>query len=329
MPVRNEGRFLERSLGAVLQQDYPAPRLEVLVVDGMSTDGSRALVEASRGGAVPVRLLDNPARIAPTALNIGLSQARGDIIIRVDGHCEVDPDFVREAVAGLARTGADCVGGPLETVGEGYVGRAIAIGVSHPMGVGNASFRIGSSDERVVDTVAFGAYRRDVFDRIGRFDEALVRNQDDEFNLRLCRAGGRIVLTPRMRCRYCSRASLARLWRQYWQYGYWKVRVQRKHGVVAAWRHLVPSALVLSLLMATVAAIGLGAIWPLALVLIPYGLALFLGAVHAARRVPAWDVLPLLPIVFLTLHLSYGLGLLAALIRGGGPAADRARLDAR
>ncbi len=332
MPIRNEARFIERSLGSVLAQDYPSERMEVIIVDGMSDDGTREIVQQMINcmttdygrrttddrlrttdcgrqitGIPTIILLDNPSRIVPTALNIGLKHARGDVIIRVDGHCEIAPDYVRRCVEVLQETGADCVGGLQRAVGEGWIGRTIALTTSSPFGVGSARFHY---DERPgwVDTVYLGAYHRKVFDRIGGFDEELVRNQDDEFNFRLIQAGGKIWLDPSIRSVYYSRASLKSLWRQYFQYGFYKVRVIQKRKAIPSWRHLVPATFVLglagSILLAMITA---QPFWALC-VAGPYALANILASLWTARK--DWKTLPLLPFAFSTLHLSYGIGFL-------------------
>ena len=318
MPIRNEAGYIERSLGAVLSQNYPPERMEVLVIDGMSTDGTREIVKRMMDHTTtdsrlqttdtPVLiLLDNPSLIVPTALNIGLKHARGDVIIRVDGHCEIAPDYVRRCVEVLQQTGADCVGGLQRAVGQGWVGHAIALATSSPFGVGSARFHY---HERPgwVDTVYLGAYRREVFDRIGVFDEELVRNQDDEFNFRLIQAGGKIWLDPSIRSVYYSRASLKSLWRQYFQYGFYKVRVIQKRKAVPSWRHLVPATFVLGLAGSILLAIiTVQPLWALC-VAGPYALANLLASLWTARK--DWKTLPLLPLAFATLHLSYGIGFL-------------------
>jgi glycosyltransferase involved in cell wall biosynthesis len=309
MPIRNEAAFIERSLGAVLAQDYPQACLEVLVVDGMSDDGTRDVVCELAREHGHVRMLDNPRRIVPTALNRALRQARGEVIVRVDGHCEIAPDYVRRCVQALQETGADCVGGALETVGQADVARGIALAQSSPFGVGGVAFRTGSEEGRYVDTLAFGAYRREVFERIGHFDEELVRNQDDEFNCRLTQAGGQIWLDPAIRSVYYSRAGLRGLWRQYFQYGLYKVRLMQKRGAVPARRHLVPGAFVLSLLGSLLLSLVTGRRrWSLA-VAGPYVAANVAAGAWAARGRPR--LLPVLPLAFATLHLAYGLGFLA------------------
>jgi cellulose synthase/poly-beta-1,6-N-acetylglucosamine synthase-like glycosyltransferase len=330
MPTRNESHYIRRSLGSVFSQDYPADRLEILVVDGMSDDGTRQIVQQMSGGehaiatqktasdAVLQRrpstiLLDNPRLIAPTAFNIGLSHARGDIIIIVGGHSELAADYVRRCVEVLQQTGADCVGGSMVTMGETSDASTIALAQSARFGVGGVAFRTGREHPGYVDTVAFGAYRREVFDRIGGFDEELVRNQDDELNFRLTQAGGKIWLDPSICCVYYSRASFRRLWRQYFQYGEYKVRVIQKRGAVPSWRHLVPAAFVLSLCLSLVLSlVTRRRFWAL-LIIGPYAASTAAASVWTARR--NWRTLPLLPRAFLTLHFAYGLGFLAGLWR--------------
>lgn len=314
MPIRNEAAYIARSLGAVLAQDYPPERMEVLVVDGMSDDGTREVISSLqvRHPRFAIRILDNPARIVPTALNLGLRHARGEIIIRVDGHCEIAPDYVRRCVEVLQETGADNVGGLQRSIGKTVIGRAIALATSFPFGVGNARFRY-SSEPGWVDTVCLGAYRREVFARIGGFDEELVRNQDDEFNFRLTQAGGKIWLDPSIRSIYYSRASLRGLWRQYFQYGLYKVRVIQKRRGIPSWRHLVPAVFVLGLVGSLfLALVTRQPLWALG-VAGPYAGANAAASLWTARHDPR--ALPFLPLAFATLHLAYGLGFLWGLWR--------------
>jgi succinoglycan biosynthesis protein ExoA len=323
MPIHNEAQHIERSLSAVLAQDYPLDHLEVLVVDGMSTDGTRYIVanleirnpkrrpEPVEGSAI--RILDNPARIVPTALNIGLQHARGDVIIRVDGHCEIAPDYVRRCVEVLQEIGADCVGGPIVTVGETWVAQAIALAQSSFFGVGGVAFRTGRNRPGYVDTLAFGSYRREVFERIGGFDEELVRNQDDEFNFRLIQAGGKIWLDPSVQSIYYSRATLRGLWRQYFQYGLYKVRVIQKRGAVPSWRHIVPATFVVALLGSLFLTLMTHQpLWGLG-VAGTYALANLLASFWTARQ--DWRTLPVLSPAFAIIHLAYGLGFLWGLWR--------------
>jgi glycosyltransferase involved in cell wall biosynthesis len=320
MPIRNEEGYIERSLRAVLTQDYPRELTEVIVVDGMSDDGTLGVVRQTAehyrrpDWALQIDVLENPSRIVPNGLNLALRRARGEVIIRVDGHCEISADYVRRCIKILLETGADCVGGPVITRGEGWIACGIALAQSSTFGVGGVAFRTGRSSAEYVDTLAFGAYRREVFERIGGFDEELVRNQDDEFNYRLAHAGGKILLDPSIHSLYYNRSSLAGLWRQYYQYGYWKVRVMQKHPGQMRLRHFAPPAFALFLLsgllvmpFSTARSVWLA-------VVAAYSLINLVAAAKISSR-SGWRYFVLLPLVFVTLHLSYGLGFLVGLLR--------------
>lgn len=316
MPIRNEEAFIGRSLGAVLGQDYPAERMQVLVADGMSDDGTREVI-AGLAAAHPrhtVEIVDNPGRIVPTGFNAALDRATGDVVVRVDGHTIIAPDYVTQCTRALASSGADNVGGRMDAVSEGPVGAAIALATSSPFGVGNSLFHYASG-EHWVDSVYMGAWPREVFDRVGRFDPEMVRNQDDEFNYRLASQGGRILLTDAIRSQYYNRSSLRSLLRQYRQYGHWKVRVLQKHPRQMSARQFAPPALVAGLVGGAVLApvsrpvrrlwLGLAGAYALA----------NLGASLSIARKAGRSHLRYLPIVFGALHLGYGAGVLGGLVR--------------
>ncbi len=345
MPVRNEGRFIDRCLAAVVGQDYPAERFEVLVADGMSDDDTRERVERVRDATEKptIRLLDNPGRTAPCALNVGLRHARGEVIVRVDGHCEIAPDYLSRSVEALAAHDAGCVGGPLTTIGDGTVSEAIAIAMSSRFGVGGSPFRVrpkggkrnvvGAESVREVDSVAFPAWPRVVMDQAGPFDEELVRNQDDEYSYRLRKLGHRILLIPEIRCRYFSRGTLRSLWRQYYQYGFWKVRVLQKHPRQMKARQFAPPAFVAWLLGSALTAWSAPGAVALGLGAGAYLLADLAASAALARR-HGGRYLAVLPAVFPCLHLGYGSGFLLGLLRFAGrwrspnpPAAKPARTD--
>ena len=335
IPCRNEARYIRRSLESLLAGDYPGDLMEVLVVDGTSDDGTPDIVNELARRDPRIHLLQNPKRIVPTAMNIGISNAQGAVIVRMDAHNEYPPDYVSGLVSWLERTGADNVGGAWITVpaDDSVTARAIALALAHPFGVGNAQFRLGVTAPTKVDTVPFGCFRRELFDRIGLFDEELVRNQDDELNFRILRSGGTIVLVPDIVSRYYARPSLGQLARMYFQYGYFKPLVAFKIGRVMTARQLAPPALALAL----VATAALAPWFPrtrlaLVLLLASYLAALLLGAVTAGRGRSA-SIKAALLAAFLTLHLSYGFGFLAGsarlLIRKWrpGPAAESVPLS--
>lgn len=323
MPVRNEGDFITRSLGAVLAQDYPAPLLEVLVADGRSSDGTRERILEVGTRDTRVRLVDNAGGIVSTGLNAALALASGDVIVRVDGHCEIAPDYVRNACAYLMAGQADGVGGPLETRGSTETARAIAAAMSSRFGVGNSAFRTTVGRTQLTDTVAFPAYRREWLAKAGPFDEELVRNQDDEYNYRLRKLGARILLAADVQAVYYSRSSLRSLWRQYFQYGYWKVRVLQKHPGQMQPRQLVPALFVATLTLALLLApFSLAARLVLLLVLASYAIATTAAVVIEGRRFGVSR--PLLAAAYVVLHLSYGSGALWGALRFAGRWFNRA-----
>lgn len=316
MPVRNEAEFIGRSLGAVLAQDYPHDRMEVFIADGMSTDGTREVIEGLTRDYpdIDLRVLENIGQVVATGLNLALEQAKGEVIIRVDGHTIIAPNYIRECVAALQRSDADNVGGRMDAVGETRFGEAVALASSSPFGVGGGRFHYSNSEE-FVDTVYMGAWPRDVFRRIGLFDEEMVRNQDDELNYRLRAQGGKILLSPTIRSQYYNRASPRALWRQYFQYGYWKVRVMQKHPRQMRLRQFVPAlflmVLMISLILLPLAVAGN---YLFGLVVGSYVVANLSASILVCKR-NNWRVLPLLPITFGALHLAYGCGFLVGLAR--------------
>ena len=240
------------ALGAQVGLDRP---FEVLVVDGGSDDGTRDILERRSAQADWVRMLDNPDRVTPIAMNTGIEAARSDVVIILGAHAEVAPDFVRRNLECLsAHPESGCVGGVVEQVHGDEMSRRIGLAMSSPFGVGDARFRTGGVAGHV-DTVAFGAYRKPVLEELGGFDASLVRNQDDELNYRLTEAGWRIWFDPRIRSAYHARSSFGQLYGQYRQYGYWKVFVNKKHLTVTTWRQLAPAVLLLSSVL--LAALGI------------------------------------------------------------------------
>jgi succinoglycan biosynthesis protein ExoA len=312
MPIRNEARNISNTLGKVLAQDYPSASMEMLVVDGMSDDGSREIIRGLQQKHSNLYLLDNPAKIVPTAMNIALRQAKGEIIIRVDGHTVIAPGYVRQCVEALQHTGADNVGGRMNAVGKNPFGKAVALATSTPFGIGGGRFHY-SEEEEWVDTVYMGAWPRRVFDRIGLFDEELIRDQDDEFNYRLRAAGGKILLSPQIKSVYAVRGSPGKLWRQYFQYGYWKVRVLQKHPLQMSIRQFVPPAFVLALLISAGLTLTPYRIFSLMIPLLYLAANLFASSVTASKR--GWKYVWTLPFVFFLLHISYGLGFLVGLVK--------------
>jgi GT2 family glycosyltransferase len=316
IPMYNERAYIGECLDSLIRQDYPAGHFEMLVLDGISGDGSRDIVLELARKHDFIDLLDNPGRITAAGMNIGIQNARGDVIIILGAHSFVAGDFISQNVAYLFKMGAACVGGPIHSIAQSFLGQTISLAMSSPFGVGNALFRY-SQKEQYVDTVAFGAYRRQVFDEIGLFDETLVYNEDDEFNYRLRKRGGMIFLTPAIKSFYHTRISLRKLWKQYFRYGQGKVRVIQRHPETTMIRHFVPFTLVSTLLASGL----LGTLNPIFLwlflsVLSSYLTASFLCSLRISAR-NGWKHLPVLPAAFACLHFGYGMGFFAGLLRLG------------
>jgi len=322
VPCRNEKNHIRDFLDSVCRQELEPPwRIEVLIADGMSNDGTREILREYAGTCAQVRIIDNPGRITPTGLNAAIQAAGGSVIVRMDVHTTYARDYIRECIRALAESGADNVGGPWIAEGKGVMGRAIAAAFRSPL-CGGKAHDPGYQGE--VDTVYLGCWPREVFDRVGLFDPGLVRNQDDEFNFRLRRQGGRVWQTPRVRSCYTPRASLGALFRQYMQYGFWKVAVIRKHKALAAWRHLLPAMFVSSILAGVLlaliaAAAGAGAVAITAMAVLAAELLGYLAVCAAtsvtyARGLGAISA-AILPVVIGVYHFSYGLGFLAGAIQ--------------
>ena len=309
MPCRNEKNHIEACVRSILAQKLPPGGFEIIIADGMSDDGTRDLLTRLVQHDARLRVIDNPGRTIPAGLNVLIGAARGRIIVRMDAHTEYAPDYVHQCLAVLQETGADNVGGPWVAKGIGYVSRVIAAAFQSPFMAGGA--RGHDPDyEGVVDTVYLGCWPREVFDRIGLFDEEMLRTEDDEFNLRLTRAGGTVWQSPRIKSWYRPRNSLRALFRQYSQYGYWRVRVMQKYRKPTSARHLVPGCFVFFLLVLPLAAVW----WPpaawswLGLVGL-YMVSMVAASVFTAARY-GWALLPLLPLVFACYHFAYGCGFL-------------------
>ena len=314
MVVRNEVKYISSSLGSVLAQEYPENRLEVVIADGMSDDGTRSFIEKMQVTHGNIRVVDNAGRVTCSGLNRAIHATSGEIVIRVDGHTTIAPDYVQQCVSAIIRTGAEDVGGRMSAVGEGRFGKAVAAATSTPFGVGGARFHY-STREEWVDTVYLGAWKREVFERLGGFDEELGCDEDDEFNYRLRERGGRILLSPMIHSRYSNRSSAAALWKQYFKYGVWKVRVLQKHPRQMRPRQFVPPTFALSLILSLCFTALLGWGWIcLAAIAGTYTLANLAASLATAAR-KGWRHLPLLPMVHAILHLSYGLGFLAGLLK--------------
>lgn len=309
IPTLNEEDYIVALLDSLAAQDYGPEKIEVLVADGGSSDRTRLLVSRYESPFAKLLLVDNPRRKATAGFNAGMRVAQGDCWIIIGAHSEVREDFVRASVEALRRTGAACVGGPIETRGRTTTGRAIAAAMSSPFGVGDAKFRYSEREEEV-DTVAFGCYHRRVWEVAGEFDEEVDGGDDDEYNARVREVGGRFVLVPTIRSRYYARETLPALAKQYWEYGNAKGQ-QLRQGYSLRPRHFVPSMMVAggpSLLLA-----GVRSKWARRLLGLLGSAYVVIGGRAAFRVARKSDANPFLTFAAMaTMHASYGAGFLWA-----------------
>ncbi|HEX5431779.1 MAG TPA: glycosyltransferase family 2 protein [Bryobacteraceae bacterium] len=312
VPCRNEAAFLGACLDSILENDYPRDRMEVLVADGMSEDGTAELIARYAARDARVRRIENPSRVTPAGLNRAIEAARGEIVIRVDAHSEIAPRYAGLCVDYLQNTDAENVGGAMRTVavGTGPFAEAIRLALTHWFGVGNSRFRTGASAARWVDTVFGGCWRRETLLRVGKFNERLARGQDMEFNIRLRKAGGKILLVPEIESRYFARAGLADFIRHNWTNGVWAVLPFAYSGAAPVrWRHLAPLTFVAALAASAAAAVFWPPLrWLPAFAAAPYIALNAAVSLSAAMKEKDPKLAMLLPWTFAALHLPYGLG---------------------
>lgn len=316
IPCRNEEKFIGVCLDSVLMQDYPKDRMEILIVDGMSIDRTRNIVTDYVNKYAFVKLFDNPRKIVPTAMNIGIENCLGSIIIRMDAHVRYPQNYVEKCVEYLNSYHVDNVGGVCLTLpgSETMIAKAVALTLASSFGVGNALFRIGTKTPSLVDTVPFGSYKKEVFDKIGLFDEDLVRNQDDEFNARLIKSGGKILLAPDITSCYYSRETYGKLWRMYYQYGYFKPLVVKKIKGIFTVRQLVPGIFLGSLAILCLLGFFYKYVFLLFLIeSIGYIVVNFVFSFLIAVK-NKMVLLPYLMVSFAILHFSYGFGYLRGIL---------------
>jgi glycosyltransferase involved in cell wall biosynthesis len=320
IPCYNEQKTIRSLLDALYAQTYPRRELEVVIADGLSTDATRARIAefTHEHPDLPVLRVDNPKRIIPAGLNLAIRQARGEILVRLDAHSMPYPDYVERCVVALQDGLGENVGGVWEIRpgAESWIARGIAAAAAHPLGVGDALYRHASRAAQV-DTVPFGAFRRELLERVGTFDETLLTNEDYEFNARVRQSGGRIWLDPAIRSVYFARPDLASLGKQYFRYGFWKWRMLRRYPQTLRWRQALPPAFVLALL----ALGGLGFAWSGFWVLLGLQIGLYLSILAAAglrSALRARDplLLPGLSLTIPVMHLCWGSGFLWSMIGG-------------
>lgn len=318
LPIRNEEKFIARCLSAIVAQDYPVEKLEVLVVDGNSDDLTRDVIKkfSESNSNYDIQLFENPEKIFPTGFNIGLKKSSGQVIVILGGHTEISSDYVSNCISALNETDADCVGGAMETIAETITGKIIATAMSSPFGVGGVTFRMKKNKIEEVSEVVFGAYRRSIIYNVGPMDEELIRNQDDEFNYRIRKYNGKMFIVPYIRSRYYSRGTFGSLFRQYFQYGLWKVRVLQKHPAQMRSRQFIPFLFVLFLFLSGIFALLTHWGWILLVAYIGFYLFVNLFAsIIASWKAGGSVSVPGLMLAFSILHFSYGFGFIIGLFK--------------
>jgi succinoglycan biosynthesis protein ExoA len=318
IPCYNEAGTIRLLLDSICTQTYPGDLLEVVVADGLSTDSTREVIQTylDEHPRLKLRVVDNPRRNIPSALNTALEYAGGDVVIRLDAHCVPQPDYVRKCVDDLEQGLGDMVGGvwDIHPGADGWVGRAIAASAAHPLGVGDARYRYATTPGPV-DTVPFGAYYHSLLDKIGRYDPTLLTNEDYEFNTRVRKNGGTVWLDPSIRSIYFARSKWRDLASQYWRYGFWKWKMLQRNPGTLRWRQALPPAFVLSVLFLG----GLAIFWwtgriILSLEIVLYLFVLFLAGGQAAHRRQDWSLVLGLPLGILIMHFCWGAGFLWSII---------------
>ena len=308
IPCKNEEKYIRTVLDNIIAQDYPKHNVEVFVVDGMSTDESKTIIEEYSLKYPNIYYIENINETVPYALNRGIKKSRGMIMI-MGAHSTYPADYIKKLVYWSYKLDADNVGGVMNTMpaNNSFKARAIARAMSSSFGVGNAYFRTGTQTVKQVDTVTFGFYKREVFERIGLFDENLTRNQDDEFNARLTKNGGKIYLIPEVEISYFARSHFKQLWKMFYQYGYFKPLVNLKLGKVSTLRQLVPPLFVISFLSGLVLSSFSKILSFLTLLLLGiYLTGNLISAVISAKKSPV--LIPFLSASFMIIHFSYGFG---------------------
>lgn len=317
IPCYNEERFIGKVLENLAGQ-YAAERYEIIIVDGMSTDRTRAVVAEfmQRHPEIAVRLVDNPARNIPTALNLGIEEARHEIIVRMDAHSVPSENYVRRCIEGLSRDDVSVVGMPwrIRASEETLTARAIALAVAHPFGIGDAKYRLENSASQFVDTVPFGAFRKSLWREVGGFNEALLANEDYDFHYRVRQRGGRILLDTGGHSIYFARNTFRALAVQYFRYGRWKTQMLKLNPRSLRLRQLVAPLFVVALVSLTaLSLLSRLALFALLAVVVPYAALAAFFAFKLSRKAGDWRLLPLIAFAFLIIHTAWGSSFLLGL----------------
>ncbi len=318
VPCFNEELKISKLLDAIYNQSYPRNEIEVLVADGLSTDQTRAVIDDFQlhHSDLAIKVIDNPQRAIPSGLNRAIEAAHGKYLIRLDAHSIPNRDYIQKCVDDLDKGLGDNVGGIWKILpgAPTLIAKAIALATSHPLGAGDALYRIGGASQEV-DTVPFGAFSREIIDRVGKFDETLLTNEDYEFNARIRQSGGKIWLDPSIQSVYFARSTIKELARQYWRYGYWKAQMLRRYPNTLRWRQILPPLFVFGLLILGIISIGsFLARWSSAIIVLLYMTSIILAGIQMSLKQKDISLVIGMPLAIATIHLTWGTALLWGLV---------------
>lgn len=317
IPTYNEEKYIKNCINSLLETNYPREDLEIIIVDGNSSDKTVAIVKDLMKNFTMIKLINNPKKIAPIAMNLGIKASEGEYILRIDAHARYAPNYIEKCIELLERTNAVNVGGCMNTEpsNKGILAKSIALVLSHKFGVGNSDFRT-VKEEKEVDTVPFGAFPRYIFDQVGMYNEILVRNQDIELNSRIIQSGGKIILSPEIQCTYFARGNYQGLWKQNYENGKWNIFTSSITANSLSLRHFIPFIFVSCLILSIILSLLLPKIGLLlgGGILGSYLLATLLVTLKVVNKTKQIGYFLFLPLSFFILHFSYGLGSITGVI---------------
>ncbi len=315
IPCRNEEKYIEKCLDSLIEQDDVDFKYEILVVDGMSNDRTREIINSKSAYKDIVKVLDNPHKITPFAMNIGINYSRGNIVTICGAHSVYDKRFLKSGTELFSKVPeAIATGGPIESVSDTEFGKAVSLAMASPIGVGNAKHRFPNY-EGFAEMACFPFYKKEAFEKVGLFDEHFVRNQDDEFSFRLRLRGEKVYISPKVKSFYFVRSSPKKLFKQYFQYGYWRYFVLKKHKKQISFRQLIPSLFLLSLLLSVLGGIYFSSLLMFLAIPTIYLFSIFIASISKIKK---YGIKIGIYYIFsvIILHVSYGLGLIWAVIKG-------------
>ena len=325
LPIRNERQYITSALISIFNQNYPENKIELLIADGCSTDGTTEIIKNFQKNHLNIQLIENFGEIVSEGFNLALSQSIGEYILRIDGHSEIPPNYLKNCIELMIKGRADIVGGCIETLSRGVVGRAISVAQASLFGVGGVKFRNSQQSKAgFVDTLAFGLHKRELFAELGGYDEEMIYNQDDEFNFRVTQAGKKIWMNPILKTKYIARSNYKKLFKQYFNYGLYKVRGFQKRGRIFSIRHLIPSLFLGGLLSSFLIGYLYNYFFPFNILLGTY---IITNIIYSIVKSTSYLMIPFIFISFCVLHISYGTGLIWGLLKFSNKWSDKELKD--